>query len=339
MKKGTIKGFVLGAVVTAMALGMTFTASAGRSIKVDDGQIGIKINKANFTILNTKGVEVTPFVYEGTTYVPLRSFCEALGLDVEYDEETNTAIITQKNVSTSYISEKEAKQAAFDAAKVDEDDVEELECELEWKRGCAVYEIEFKAGGTKYEYQIDALTGKVIESKKDKEPAKPTLPTKPELPGNPGNPGKFDPSAVRITAETAKSKVLEHAGLSASSVTKLECEIEWEDGHLVYKIEFTVNGTEYEYEVDVNTGEIVKSEKDTDDDKTTAETCISEKEARDAALADAGVKLEDAEKLKCKLDKDDGVYEVEFRAGNTEYEYEIDAKTGEVVKSEKEADD
>ena len=60
-----------------------------------------------------------------------------------------------------------------------------------------------------------------------------------------------------------------------------------------------------------------------------------------AALKDAGVAEADATELKAELDPDDAVvhYDVEFKAGGMEYDYEIDAATGEVLKGESEADD
>ena len=58
--------------------------------------------------------------------------------------------------------------------------------------------------------------------------------------------------------------------------------------------------------------------------------------AAQAAMQAAGVS--EAQILKTELDAEDGrmVYEVEFVSGEWEYEYDIDAATGEVVKSERE---
>lgn len=58
--------------------------------------------------------------------------------------------------------------------------------------------------------------------------------------------------------------------------------------------------------------------------------------ARELALADAGVALADARILKSCLDWDDGkaIYEVEFCSLRTEYDYEIDAATGAILKKE-----
>lgn len=67
---------------------------------------------------------------------------------------------------------------------------------------------------------------------------------------------------------------------------------------------------------------------------------IGMEEAQTAALAHAGVSVADATFLEAEYDWDDGrmVYEVEFRAGGREYEYEIDALTGAIIKYESEAD-
>lgn len=63
---------------------------------------------------------------------------------------------------------------------------------------------------------------------------------------------------------------------------------------------------------------------------------IGEDAAKAAAFAHAGVREEDAVGVRCKLDRDDGllIYEVEFDVGRTEYEYEIDAAAGTILKAE-----
>ena len=58
------------------------------------------------------------------------------------------------------------------------------------------------------------------------------------------------------------------------------------------------------------------------------------------ALAHAKLQESDVRRLRCELDRDDGVmeYEVEFKKDGFEYDYDIDAKTGKVLKAKKERD-
>ncbi len=63
--------------------------------------------------------------------------------------------------------------------------------------------------------------------------------------------------------------------------------------------------------------------------------------AKAAALEHAGIAEADARDIQVKLDTDDAVvhYDVEFIAGELEYDYDINATTGEVMKYSAERDD
>ena len=89
---------------------------------------------------------------------------------------------------------------------------------------------------------------------------------------------------------------------------------------------------------------IVEAIEDTDEDARekqpqAAPSGISADRAKQIALSDAGVS--GASFKKVKLDKDDGVrvYEIEFKVGNVEYEYDIDASSGAIISSSSEIDD
>ena len=61
---------------------------------------------------------------------------------------------------------------------------------------------------------------------------------------------------------------------------------------------------------------------------------ITPDKATEIALSHAGIKKEDAKALKAEKDRDDGkkVYDIEFYSEDgTEYDYEIDADTGEII--------
>lgn len=69
-----------------------------------------------------------------------------------------------------------------------------------------------------------------------------------------------------IGKKAALSAALKHAGLSSDRVYDIETEMDYEQGVMVYEIEFKSAGTEYEYDINANTGAIVKVKKDIDDD-------------------------------------------------------------------------
>ena len=89
-KTGYWKGFGSALLLVAMvtALGVTATA-ASRSIEVEDG-IGISINGAKFTPRDADGKKVPVFLYNGTTYLPVRAIGELMGKNVNWDESART---------------------------------------------------------------------------------------------------------------------------------------------------------------------------------------------------------------------------------------------------------
>ena len=145
-----------------------------------------------------------------------------------------------------------------------------------------------------------------------------------------------------IGMDAAKQAALAHAGLSATDVTFLEAEYDYDDGRMVYEVDFRSAGKEYEYEVDAQTGAIIKYESDGSHGSGGAVTALSgdyigEDAARSAALTHAGVKESDTQYCNVWLEYDDGrpeCYEVEFMAGSTRYEYEIALNSATVLKFE-----
>ena len=137
----------------------------------------------------------------------------------------------------------------------------------------------------------------------------------------------------------AKEIALSNAGISESDAKFLTCKLDYDDGLTVYDVEFYYGRCEYSCEINAKTGAIIKAEKDEfgpnvpDPDAA----YIGETKAKEIALADAGVKESDAKKLRVKFDFDDGraEYEVEFHSNKFDYDYEIDAVTGRIIKAEK----
>lgn len=165
-----------------------------------------------------------------------------------------------------------------------------------------------------------------------------------------------------IGIEKAKEIAMSHAGVSAGSVSFVKAKIDTEDGVKVYDIEFYSGNAEYDYEINSATGAIVSFDQDIENyeiptqpqsaaptqsatqPQTAAPTqaassVISVDKAKQIALSNAGVS--GASFKKVKLDTDDGVrvYEIEFKVGNVEYDYDIDASSGAIISSSSEIDD
>lgn len=70
-------------------------------------------------------------------------------------------------------------------------------------------------------------------------------------------------------------------------------------------------------------------------------TQITAEQAKDIALKHANLTADKITHYKSELDFDDGVkhYDIEFKADGYEYDYEIQADNGKILKSEKEFDD
>ena len=118
-----------------------------------------------------------------------------------------------------------------------------------------------------------------------------------------------------------------------------------------YEVEIrSQTGEEFEYKVDAYTGAILESKREAADgtevpvvqpSKPAASGDIGYAKAKSVALNHAGVSENKAYDMDIELDDEDGrlIYEVEFKSGNMEYSYEINAATGGILKHEAEIDD
>lgn len=138
-----------------------------------------------------------------------------------------------------------------------------------------------------------------------------------------------------ITEAKAKETAFAHAGVTDSLVKGLEIEFDVEDGLMVYELEFYVGNTEYEYDINAITSEVVKFSKEIDDDEINTQevsTYIGKEAAKLAALSHANLSEKQVGELEIELDQDDkAVYEIEFETTTIEYDYKIDAVSGAVV--------
>lgn len=256
---------------------------------------------------------------------------------------TTPVIAAPVTAADSYISQSAAKTTALNHAKVSASKITNYEIELDREKNGVFYEVEFDANGYEYDYKINAKTGTIVKSEKKAIKTKTTTKTASS------KTTIAKTTTAYITKDKAKAAALKHAGLKASQITGYKIELEREKNNAIYDIEFTANGYKYDYDINAVTGKVIKSEKKAVK-KTTAKPAaatttkvsyIGEAKAKSIALNHAKVAANKAYAMKCKLEKEKGVYiyEVEFKSGRYEYEYDINATTGKIIKFDKEFDD
>ena len=277
------------------------------------------------------------------------------------------AFASESGNSTSAKAAEETKQTlamedavktALEDAKVAETDAVVYKQIREYSDNMEIFEIDFLIPGQmKYEYEIAADTGAILENDKEAWDANDDREYEGLTPGRTTDSEKAA-KALEEAAETA----FKDAGVKRDDVIIYKTGTDFENGRDVYVVEFLEEGkTKFEYEIAAADGTIVFREQEpweTEDDlqyqgllhpetvpenKGGEETAVIAKaEAKEIALKDAGLSENEVTITKCRIDYDDGVekYEVEFRtADGYEYEYEIDVTTGKILDKDVELDD
>ena len=184
------------------------------------------------------------------------------------------------------------------------------------------------------ELQFDALAKFSVEELKDLTEA-----------GAPAMPIGKDKAMDIAVAEFGKA--------STAEILHSEVDPELDESPAHYEVEITGrNGEEIEYKIDAYSGAVIAVKPEMADDEASEaqpakpaqpETAqdIGHAKAKSIALNHAGVDANTVYDMNIEMDTENGaiVYEVEFKSGNREYEYEIDAATGAILKHEAEVDD
>ena len=158
--------------------------------------------------------------------------------------------------------------------------------------------------------------------------------------------------AMPIGKDAAAYAAEQYAGTTALDSVTAEVDSELDESPAHYEVELHTAWGEFEYLVDAYTGKVLSGQKDLlatapagdEAAKPTAPSGgadIGHAKAKSIALNHAGVSENEAYDMEIELDDEDGalVYEVEFKSGNMEYSYEINAATGAILKHETEIDD
>ena len=252
----------------------------------------------------------------------------ALGLLLSEAQPAGGVSLTGTASEGGYIGADAAAAAAYAHAGVAQADAQLISVEMDVEAGRMVYEVEFLSGGLAYEYDVDAVSGEIVKSSSEDRGALTA--------------GAAD--GADIGSDAALAAALAHAGVTQAQASGIRVDRDREDGRLVYDIDFISGELEYDYEIDAATGAVIKQSREHYRGASgggsipASSTDIGSDAALQAALAHAGVAQADATGVRVEREYDDGrvVYEVDFYAGSVEYDYEIDAATGAVLKSSRE---
>ena len=252
--------------------------------------------------------------------------------------------------TAEYIGIDAAKEAALADAGISADEADFSSAGLDNQNGTFYYEVNFTGNGAAYEYDIDAVTGLVIE--KDQKTAGDSVSGEtPEIPAESAAAADASEAAAAadgtsasaaasgpVTEEQAKSIALSQAGLTEDQVAAMRTETHTRRGQSVFEVEFRgSDGSEYSCDISASDGSVISYDYDARGNAPTVNTeagMLSEEQIR-AAVLDR-VPGASADSIRLELDEDDSrlIYEGELFYDNTEYEFQIDAYSGAVLEWE-----
>ena len=143
------------------------------------------------------------------------------------------------SVFAADITANTAKKTALKNAKLSAKKVTRMSVKLDHEDG--VYEVKFrsKKNGAKYEYEIAAATGKIVEKSVDYK-------------------YKRNRSRKKISRAKALKKAAKHSGVKLAVVKRGSCRYEYDDGKGTYEIKFNNGNTSYEVEILAPTGRVIE---------------------------------------------------------------------------------
>ena len=108
MKKFQKLGYMaIGGLLTAVIMVTTPVLAAGmyKQITVYHNNIKLYVDGALATTKGADGKVVEPFIYEGTTYLPVRAVAEALGKSASWDGATQSVYLGEKPGVSQYMTD------------------------------------------------------------------------------------------------------------------------------------------------------------------------------------------------------------------------------------------
>lgn len=265
---------------------------------------GISVGKA---LLIQKALarypELAAYDLNNMTINEIVRLCSTLYIDIDDvidDDDFRYTSTVSTAGNSGHISGAQAKQAALDHAGLTIGEVTMKSVVFDSDDRPAHFEVEFLTADAEFDYEIDAVTGAVISFEIDND-----------------DDSIFDGIAddIHDIIDKAQSTASEIASQVQSAVNST-----------VQEVQSTANSVADSFNGNGNGGNFIGAQK-----------------AKEIALQHAGFSAGEAKYVRIDFDRAEGYepanYDVEFTVGGREYEYEIDALTGQIISHESEYDD
>ena len=340
MKKNSRKTIIIAALAACVIMAICVLAGCAGA---DNGVNGaVTAAQAESVALSAQGLTKADVSYitseadreNGKTVYEVKFVKDGVLFEVKIDAATGALISVDTenagNVGSSDIPDISGTigaEAALNAtlAHAGVADPYNVDVDYEYEGGKAVFDVEFDKDGYEYDYVVDAATGEILSSYKKSEN---------------DYPATMPPVSETIGRDAALNAALAHAGIT--DPYNVDVDYDYEHGSAVFEVEFHKSGYEYEYVVDAATGEILYSLKKYDEEYSPsmpdAAQTIGAEAALNAALAHAGVADPYDVETEYEYKGGKAVFEVEFKKNGYEYDYVVDAMSGEIIRFEKERD-
>ena len=158
--------------------------------------------------------------------------------------QTQAPAPAQNATGIGTVDEAEAQKIALEHAGVKAADATIIRSKLDYEDGHQVYDIEWYAGGAKYDYEIAADTGEIISSAYEEK----------TMGAGSNN--------VTVSEADAKKTALDRVS-GATDKDIYEWKLDYDDGRQEYEGKIIYGGTEYEFTIDAATGSIIEWDAET----------------------------------------------------------------------------
>lgn len=281
-------------------------------------------------------------VAAGVGAVLLGAGITAIGMQVA--NRTNHTVLNRSEVK---ISEEEARKIVEDRTGITDLTYQKFQLEHDDDHINPHYDIDTYKDGVEYDFEIDALTGDILAYSADgnKENVMTSTNTSTDKDKTTAS-SSTQASSQTISEDKVKEITAKETG--KNDLTYVYIHLETDDGRQIYDVKATSGNTEYDLDIDANSGQVISSDQDAISTNkatsgTTSSAKLSEDQVKDIVAKTTGQNNLTYTQIKLSQEQDDYagalVYEVTAYAAGVEYELDIDANSGQVLSSSADRED